>query len=119
MPIILKPDTIVETTLPCESHKPEADRIVWLARALSCSDAITYEADRDKVFSLHTIAEQSAAFNALIKRIATGWKNVVDEAGNPVAFDDSMLDQFSLQMKIVIAAQLPSAAGWSAAEKKA
>lgn len=119
MPIILKPDTIVETTLPCERHKPEADRIVWLARALSCTDAIAYEADVQALFALATVAEQSKAANTLIRRIATGWKNIVDGDNNPVAFDDSALDGFTIQQKIMIASQLPDAAGWSAYEKKA
>ena len=118
MPIILKPDTIVETTLPCERHKPEADRIVWLARALSCTDAIAYEADVQALFALATVSDQSKAANALIRRIATGWKNLVDGEGNPVPFDDAAFDAFTIQQKMAFASQLPDAAGWSAYEKK-
>lgn len=118
MPIILKPDTIVECTLPCERHKTEADRIVWLARALSCTDAIAYEADVLALFGMNSVAEQSKAANTLIRRISTGWKNLVDGEGKPVPFDDAAFDGFTIQQKLAIASQLPDAAGWSAYEKK-
>lgn len=118
MPIIFKFSAPVECTLPCETHKPEADRIVWLARVLSCADAIQYEADVDAMLGQSTVAAQSDAANALIRRVSTGWKNIVDGDGNPVPFDDAALSQFTIQQKMAFASQLPGAAGWSAYEKK-
>jgi hypothetical protein len=117
MPVLTRPNQIVEVTLPCEAAKDEADRIRWKVRALTCAETVQYEQDLRAACALPN-AEHFAAVNALIRRVAVGWTNLVDDAGALVPFDDSTLNQFTPMETLTFARELPVAASWGVTEAK-
>lgn len=118
MPRILqKPGQQQRVTLSLEDHKPEGDRIVWVGRVLSRTELIDYEEECERIIRL-PYKEQVEPMGKLLRRVAVGWENIVDEQGQPLAFDDAALSIFTPQELIAIARELPEAAAWGAVRPK-
>jgi hypothetical protein len=142
MPRILqRPHEEQTITLPCESGKPEADRIQWRVRALTRGETIDYEeafvaaailptaeqVHGRKAVEAAPATEDTPAAPAVaavpgladvIRRVAVGWSNIVDDKGQPVPFNDEAFDVFTPQELITIARELPDAAGWGDLKSK-
>src|SRR5947209_2666790 len=113
----LVPGTPVTVTLSSQ-EAPEEEKVRYTLPAMTSAERLRYEERRAAIYDLPTFPDQNARLNELLLATLTAWDNIMGGDGQPVPLNDEGLNQLRFGDKLLIAAELPSAAEWSAREKK-
>lgn len=118
---VFEPGTVIEYVLPGDAAKPEASRPVFIGRALSARDSARQMRLWAEATRLDQSKQEEASLDKQAEAIAvslTGWRNVVDAAGIPVAFDAKVLPDLLTDTELAQLYLGLRRAVWSAEEKK-
>jgi hypothetical protein len=88
MPIALDPDTTFPVALASDADKPEAERPVFLFRALTCRQLRKVQDLREKARQAKDNGECERLVDEALAVGLTGWRNMGDVAFSLEAIDD-------------------------------
>ncbi len=121
MSIAFDPNETAEVYLAIDEDKPPEVRATFLCRFLTCREMRQYSKLVNEAYAItNDLDKEDELVTKALALVLTGWRNIVNRAGETVAFSlDAIDDVMTVREKWNLLRRIPNAISLSESSKKA